>query len=129
MSKAFRPAALAVSGAALYAAAVFVGYTLAAGSSGALLPSLASDARPPVRYQGNARARVVTMSPAAVNGYCAAAPNLGAPPPGYHWGACTTADGIMFLPNPCLSPPTDEYAHLLCHELGHVNGWPPTHGN
>jgi antirestriction protein ArdC len=33
------------------------------------------------------------------------------------------------MPNPCAFPDSDAYAHLLCHELGHANGWPPTHGD
>ena len=32
----------------------------------------------------------------------------------------------LILPNPCLYPEekdVDSYAHLLCHEKAHVNGW------
>ena len=31
------------------------------------------------------------------------------------------------LPNPCTFKRGGEYADLMCHELGHVNGWPPKH--
>jgi hypothetical protein len=35
----------------------------------------------------------------------------------------------MHMPNPCTYPKTDAYARLLCHELGHRNGWPAWHGD
>lgn len=35
----------------------------------------------------------------------------------------------MNLPNPCDYPQTDAYARLICHELGHINGWPAYHGD
>lgn len=43
--------------------------------------------------------------------------------PGTTIAACTTADGDIVMPNPCQWPGWDGYARLLCHELGHVNGW------
>ena len=52
----------------------------------------------------------------------------GKPPSGIRTEACTTAAHLI-MPNPCNFPDTDAYAHLLCHELGHVNGWPATHGD
>ena len=53
---------------------------------------------------------------------------FGAPPAGMRTNACDTGER-MVMPNPCNFPDTDRYAHLLCHELGHANGWPPTHGD
>lgn len=47
--------------------------------------------------------------------------------PGTTVAACTTEDGDLIMPNPCQWPGWDGYARLLCHELGHVNGW--THDN
>jgi hypothetical protein len=36
--------------------------------------------------------------------------------------ACTTRkDKVMIMPNPCQYE--EDYAQLLCHELGHVRGW------
>lgn len=32
------------------------------------------------------------------------------------------------LPDPCIIA-NDPYAGLVCHELGHVNGWPIYHGD
>jgi antirestriction protein ArdC len=42
--------------------------------------------------------------------------------------ACATGERLV-LPNPCAFGSNDRYAALLCHELGHANGWPPTHGD
>ena len=36
--------------------------------------------------------------------------------------------GRVIAPNPCSYPETDLYARILCHEIGHANGWPATHG-
>jgi hypothetical protein len=35
---------------------------------------------------------------------------------------------VLILPNPC-SPEyaSESYAKLVCHELGHANGWPANH--
>ena len=43
--------------------------------------------------------------------------------------ACAVIGGpvpVVIISNPCKSP--GHYARTLCHELGHVNGWPATHG-
>jgi len=42
--------------------------------------------------------------------------------------ACETG-GRIIAPNPCSFPDTDAYARILCHEIGHANGWPSTHGS
>ncbi len=34
----------------------------------------------------------------------------------------------IIMPNPCMFP-DDPYARVLCHELGHNNGWPSDHPN
>lgn len=45
--------------------------------------------------------------------------------------ACTMSKGgnyLVMMPNPCLPAYRSEsYAKLLCHEQGHVNGWPGDH--
>jgi hypothetical protein len=33
----------------------------------------------------------------------------------------------IYMPNPCSFPPSDDYARLMCHEIGHLNGWPDNH--
>jgi hypothetical protein len=45
--------------------------------------------------------------------------------------AGSTGDGkpVIVVPNPCLAAGGDLYAAILCHELGHVNGWPKEHGD
>jgi hypothetical protein len=46
--------------------------------------------------------------------------------------ACVRSDGkghaFLIAANPCLAARRDLYAAILCHELGHLNGWPSTHG-
>lgn len=43
--------------------------------------------------------------------------------------ACASVGGIqMILPNPCLYT-DDNYARMVCHELGHTNGWETDHPN
>lgn len=32
-------------------------------------------------------------------------------------------NGEIVMPNPCAWGERSDYADLLCHELGHVNGW------
>src|SRR5690348_11399041 len=51
----------------------------------------------------------------------------GKAPKGYKTLACNQ-DGtkLIYIPNPCLVPEAsnyDSYAHLLCHEIGHTEGW------
>ena len=36
--------------------------------------------------------------------------------------ACAS-DTVMVMPEPCLWADRDQYAELVCHELGHVRGW------
>ena len=37
------------------------------------------------------------------------------------------SEGWITVSNPCMSLTTGWYARTLCHELGHVNGWPVNH--
>lgn len=34
---------------------------------------------------------------------------------------------IIVLPNPCLLGKEDYYAQIVCHEMGHTEGWPADH--
>lgn len=83
---------------------------------------------PPARFRGDAEATVHFVAADQIGPICA--PGLPPLQCGYVWSACTAIDPprVMTVPNPCTRP-DDAYAALLCHELGHVNGWPATHGN
>lgn len=42
--------------------------------------------------------------------------------------ACSdNGPNVMFLPNPCDWPKSDDYAKVVCHELGHERGWAGNH--
>ena len=50
----------------------------------------------------------------------------GKAPPGKTKLGCETEKGEIVVPNPCNYPEASDdnsYAHLLCHEKAHVNGW------
>lgn len=90
--------------------------------------SAISNATPPVKFQGNTYAVIVTVDDPNTKDTCGVAPE------GYHFMACEFKDDksgmpIILIPNPCKYDAIDPYAHLLCHELGHVNGWNYTHDN
>jgi hypothetical protein len=81
-----------------------------------------SDGLPPERFRKNGTILVQFTDQATIDAICGKAPckmtTLG----------CTDRRQ-MTLPNPCSYPASDQYAQLVCHELGHVNGWPRTHGD
>ena len=87
--------------------------------------TLYSDGTPPIRFQGEAIQIVIYAND--ISQYCGKSAN-----PNYIILACTKqADNgapVTILPNPCIFESVDDYAHLACHEMGHVNGWPATHG-
>jgi hypothetical protein len=85
-----------------------------------------SDGRPPSAFQHDATVTVEFAGQQKIDDTCH--PLFGAPPKGMRTMACDTGKKVL-MPNPCTYPESDRYAHLLCHELGHVNGWPPTHGD
>jgi hypothetical protein len=79
----------------------------------------------PQRFRGPVdRVRLDFKSAAEVNRYCAGGVVLC----DRVFYACASGRRIT-MPNPCDYPAGDEYAALLCHELGHLNGWPATHGD
>jgi hypothetical protein len=86
---------------------------------------LYDDGRPPLRFQGDATVRLEITDQAGIERSCHAL--FGAPPAGMRTNACQTGER-MIVPNPCRAPQTETYARLLCHELGHANGWASTHG-
>jgi hypothetical protein len=79
-----------------------------------------------VRFQHNATVILTTADQDGINRACL--PDFGAAPEGMKTDACEIG-GKVIAPNPCSYPETDSYAHLLCHEIGHANGWPATHGS
>jgi hypothetical protein len=79
---------------------------------------------PPLRYRGDGQASVSFMHD--VSRLCTLInPKL---PPGYAYEACMDGNHLN-LPNPCAPRFAGEtYAHIACHELGHINGWSRLHG-
>lgn len=78
------------------------------------LPTVGETRRPPMRMQGDARAVLEAIEPEAIESVC-----------GPDTLACmrdVSHSPTVVMPNPCAFP-WDPYAVLLCHELGHVNGW------
>lgn len=84
---------------------------------------------PPVQYQGNAKPLVViTVTDPNTKEACGVAQK------GYVILGCqrATKEGIslLWMPNPCIFPEAQwqgSYAHLMCHEMGHAQGWGGDH--
>jgi hypothetical protein len=87
--------------------------------------SLYSDARPPLRFQHPTLVRLQTANQPVIDRLCAS--RFGPAPAGMRTNACQIG-GMVVAPDPCSFPETDTYAQILCHEIGHANGWPATHG-
>jgi hypothetical protein len=86
-----------------------------------------SDEAPPERFQGDATVTVRFVAPERVQAECIRA---GRPAPGcgQRIVACSSSRGRwLIVANPCARP-DEAQARDECHELGHINGWPPTHG-
>lgn len=89
-----------------------------------------NDSLPPVNYQNNAQPTVViTVDDTNTKENCGVAPK------GWRILACEFSEKkvpIIIAPNPCTFPEAadeNSYAHLMCHEFGHVNGWNADHNN
>lgn len=91
--------------------------------SGVLNPN-ASDAlaeiTPPDRYMGDTVAVVIfseqaTAKTCPVGAIACAGFSNGVP--------------VIAVPNPCPLATRDLYAAILCHEIGHLNGWSAKHGD
>jgi hypothetical protein len=88
-----------------------------------VLPSIGETVLPPVSRRSDVRVVVEFLAPDAIASACA-----GAEVAEGTWGealGCTVmwpGRPTIVLPNPC-SFPWDDYAALVCHEVGHVNGW------
>lgn len=80
------------------------------------------DGRPPDRFQAPTRTKLQTV----VDVQASCARHHRHPlPDGAVIFACTYR-GVVTMPNPC-DFPAERFAALLCHELGHVNGWSGNH--
>ena len=99
---------------ALVAAPVPASAPLAPGST------LYSDSTPPVRFQGDDVAVVIMVQ--SVAPYCGTSAR-----PDMTLIACSNKNTIV-VQNPCLFD-NESFAHILCHEKGHISGWPGTHGD
>ena len=86
-------------------------------------PTPFSNGRPPTRFQGHATVTLQIADQAGIDAICH--PLFGRPPAGMRTDGCQTGDRVI-LPNPC-DFPEDRYATMLCHELGHANGWSRNH--
>ena len=52
---------------------------------------------------------------------------VGPRPPNWNWRGCAEVKGQhIFTFNPC-NFKDEFYARLMCHELGHINGWAKYH--
>jgi hypothetical protein len=97
----------------------------AAAAAAASHPSYYTNQSPPQRFQRDTTVQLQITGQDGIDRACHKA--FGAPPPGMKTDACEI-DGRVIAPNPC-SFPADPYARLLCHEIGHANGWPASHGD
>ena len=102
--------------------ALLVVALLAAPSSLAPNSTMSSDAWPPTRFQSDNAAKVLFVAPGLIDELC------GKAPPGFQTEACQSGNTIV-LPNPCGFDHGDDYARLSCHEIGHLGGWPASHGD
>lgn len=114
-----------------FAAALVLGATVGLvlspiGCSEAPRPgSEVASGKPPVRYRGDTTALVMFVSD--VETACREAGLKVVK--GTVTEACTVLGGpqpAIIVPNACKKG--GQYAVNFCHEIGHVNGWPPTHG-
>ena len=87
-------------------------------------PTPFSNGKPPARFQGHATVTLQVTDQQGIDAVCHAL--FGQPPANMKTDGCQTGERII-LPNPCTFPETDRYAALLCHELGHANGWTMNH--
>ena len=99
---------------------------LAAAAAALSAPSYYTDQTPPERFRRDTTVRLQITGQDGINQACHKA--FGPPPPGMKTDACEI-DGRVIAPNPCAFPASDAYARLLCHEIGHANGWPASHGD
>lgn len=90
-------------------------------------PDTAYDGMPPARFRGDTDARIKFVSNIEAACYEAGLKRMA----GTTVNACTVQKGNEFtiiFPNPCVKTrPSTSGKQNLCHEIGHVNGWPSDH--
>lgn len=84
--------------------------------------------QPPAKYQGDNLVVVRFLDPDKVPAACTSGVidmNGGVVT------ACVLRAGtvaqVMIVPNPCTWPNVSDIKQIMCHELGHANGWPANH--
>ena len=97
---------------------------LLAASSFLAAPQTFTDAAPPDRFTKNAVITLELKDQAGIDAECQW--RYGTPPAGMQTNGCAF-DATVVAPNPCEFARSERYARLLCHELGHVNGWSSGH--
>jgi hypothetical protein len=75
------------------------------------------DGPPPERFKGN-NTLILTFH-SDLKEAC------GEPPKGKRFLGCARGNRVA-MPNPC-GIPNEQFARIMCHELGHVNGWTADH--
>lgn len=84
----------------------------------------AFDGWPPLRFTRDTSAFIHFVAPQFVSAKC----DDGKPDPDHPTEACSFGPpSEVYVPNPCDYDARDDYARLLCHEIGHLNGWPANH--
>jgi len=82
------------------------------------------DINPPTEFQGNATVTVRFVTAERLQEICTAL--LG--DPNGRWAGCVDNFGAIIIENPCaLEYWRSPYRQAICHELGHINGWPADH--
>jgi hypothetical protein len=113
--------AVVMNGAALGAA-----FAVVASCSDTPRPgSEVASGKPPVRFRGDTTALVMFVSDVETACRKAGLKHVA----GTVTEGCTVLGGerpVVIIPNGCKK--SGQYAVNICHEIGHVNGWPPTHG-
>jgi hypothetical protein len=98
----------------------------------ALAASTYNNDLPPVKYQVNPPVSVIIIVDNTNS-----KDTCGVAEKGWRLMACEGAGQngvpVLTMPNPCTYPEAQKdpfsYAHLLCHEFGHANGWNSAHNN
>lgn len=88
-------------------------------------PGRMNNGLPPVRYQDNGAAIVIFTDRAGIDSMC------GVAEPPHQIIACKRSleNGVpvIIMPNACYVGQVEYYARIMCHEMGHVNGWGVDH--
>lgn len=84
---------------------------------------------PPVEYREDQKSTIVFIQNNDIrNELCYEMVGI-SPPPGLMYKGCASPFlNLMVVPNPCAYK-EESYARHVCHELGHINGWPGDHPN